>query len=68
MTAKPGRKKQYVQDYRTRARENGGVIVYAMLTDPTAIKAWAAIQKLHGNNRDAIEAAIIDYHEQLEAP
>lgn len=68
MTAKPGRKKQYVQDYRTRAREKGGVIVYAMLTDPDAIKAWAALKLLYGNNRDAIEAAIIDSYKELEAP
>lgn len=68
MTAKPGRKKQYVQDYRTRAREKGGVIVYAMLTDPDAIKAWEALKLLYGNNRDAIEAAIIDSYKELEAP
>ena len=63
-----GRKKQYVQDYRTRAREKGGVIVYAMLTDPEAIKAWEALKLLYGNNRDAIEAAIIDSYKELEAP
>ena len=63
-----GRKKQYVQDYRTRAREKGGVIVYAMLTDPEAIKAWEALKILYGNNRDAIEAAIIDSYKELEAP
>lgn len=68
MTAKPGRKKQYVKDYRTRAREKGGVIVYAMLTDPEAIKAWEALKILYGNNRDAIEAAIIDSYKELEAP
>lgn len=62
-----GRKKQYVQDYRTRAREKGGVIVYAMLTDPEAIKAWEALKLLYGNNRDAIEAAIIDSYKELEA-
>ena len=63
-----GRKKQYVQDYRTRAREKGGVIVYAMLTDPEAIKAWEVLKILYGNNRDAIEAAIIDSYKELEAP
>ena len=68
MTAKPGRKKQYVKDYRTRAREKGGVIVYAMLTDPEAIKAWEVLKILYGNNRDAIEAAIIDSYKELEAP
>ena len=63
-----GRNKQYVQDYRTRAREKGGVIVYAMLTDPEAIKAWEALKTMYGNNRDAIEAAIIDSYKELEAP
>ena len=58
----------YTRQHRAKVRERGGVIVYAMLTSPEAIKAWKAIQAIHGTNRDAIEAAIIDYHEQLEQP
>ena len=58
----------YTRQHRAKARERGGVIVYAMLTSPEAIKAWKELQKIHGSNRDAIEAAIIDYHEQLEQP
>ena len=58
----------YARQHRAKVRERGGVIVYAMLTSPEAIKAWKTIQAIHGTNRDAIEAAIIDYHEQLEQP
>lgn len=59
--------RKYVKDYRVRAKANGGVIVYAMLTSPEAIKAWHVLQKIYGSNRDAIEAAIIDCHEQMES-
>ena len=58
----------YTRQHRAKARERGGVIVYAMLTSPEAIKAWKELQAIHGSNRDAIEAAIIDYYEQLEQP
>ena len=54
------------QDYRKRAREKGGVIVYAMLTDSEAIKAWSELQKLFGSNRDALEDAIITSYEQIK--
>lgn len=57
-----------VQSYRDRARAKGGVIVYAMLTDPKAIEAWKDLQTTYGTNRDAIEAAIIDWAENMEQP
>ena len=58
--------KKRVEDYRSRSRAKGGVIVYAMITDPVAVKAWKVLQETYGTNRDAIEAAIIDSYEQLE--
>lgn len=58
--------RNYTNDHRARAKANGAVIVYAMLTSPEAIKAWRVLQETYGNNRDAIEAAIIDCHEQME--
>lgn len=58
----------YTRQHRAKARERGCVTVYALLTSPEAIKAWKELQTIHGSNRDAIEAAIIDYHEQLEQP
>lgn len=57
--------KKRVSTHRSRARAKGGVIVYAMLTDPQAIKAWQWLQETYGSNRDAIEAAIIDSYESL---
>lgn len=57
--------KKRVSSHRELARAKGGVIVYAMLTSPEAIKAWKTLQIIYGSNRDAIEAAIIDSHEQL---
>lgn len=59
-------RKKAVSNYRKRAREQGGVIVYAMITCPEAIKAWQQLQLLYGSNRDAIEAAIIDSYEQIK--
>jgi len=55
-----------VSTHRSRARAKGGVIVYAMLTSPEAIKAWKKLQQTYGSNRDAIEAAIIDSYEQIQ--
>ena len=56
----------YTREHRARVREKGGIIVYAMITDPDAIRAWHYLQNMHGNNRDAIEAALVEYQEQLE--
>lgn len=67
MTAQAAAKRR-THEYRNRARARGGVIVYAMLTCPEAIAAWKKLQEVYGSNRDAIEAAIIDAHEQLETP
>lgn len=55
-----------VDRYRKRLRENGGVIVYAAITDPKAIAAWNKLKEIFGNNRDAIEDALINSAEQLE--
>lgn len=54
------------QEYRDRARTAGGVIVYAVITDPQAVKAWGELKKIFGTNRDAVENAIIDCYEQME--
>ena len=59
-------RKKAVSNYRKRAREQGGVIVYAMITSPEAIFAWHQMQLVYGSNRDAIEAAILDSYEQFK--
>ena len=58
--------KHRTSKHRDIARANGGVIVYAMLTSPEAIVAWKKLQQTYGNNRDAVEAAIIDSYEQIK--
>lgn len=59
---------QYTRKSRAKAREKGGLIVYALITSPEAIKAWHALKETFGNNRDVVENALIDCHEQLEQP
>lgn len=54
-----------VDRYRRRCRDRGGVIVYAMITNPKAVHAWKELQKLFGNNRDAIEDALINSYKEL---
>ena len=58
--------KKYVKAHRERARRNGGVIVYAMITNPDAVTAWQELQKIFGSNRDAVEDAIITSYEQIK--
>lgn len=58
-------KKKRVEHHRIKARANGGVIVYAMITSPEAVAAWKYLQSIYGSNRDALEAAIIDSFENL---
>lgn len=57
--------KNRVRKHRKLAQAKGAVIVYALITDPEAIKAWKQLQELYGNNRNAIEACIIDSYEDL---
>lgn len=59
--------KKYVKAYRERARRSGGVIVYAMITNPEAVAAWQELQKIFSSNRDAIEDAILTSYEQIKA-
>ena len=59
--------KKYVKAYRARQRRQGGVIVYAMITDPDAVTAWKELQKVFGSNRDIIEDAIITSYENIKA-
>lgn len=52
--------------YRKRHRDNGAVIVYAMITSPEAVEAWKQLREVYGTNRDTIEAALIDCYEALK--
>lgn len=58
----------YTRKHREAARQKGGLIVYALITSPEAIEAWHSLKKTFGSNRDVVEAALIDCHEQLEKP
>lgn len=64
MTAQAAKKR--TQHYRENARKKGGVILYAMITNPEAVAAWKELQKIFGNNKDAIEDAILTSYEQLK--
>lgn len=64
MTAQAAKKR--TQHYRENSRKKGGVILYAMITNPEAVAAWKELQKIFGNNKDAIEDAILTSYEQLK--
>lgn len=58
-------RKKRVEHHRIKVRANGGIILYATITSPEAIKAWKMLQEIYGSNRDAIEASLIDSYENL---
>lgn len=65
MSTKSAARKKSTANHRQRARDKGGIIIYGMITNPEAIAAWNFLKEVYGSNRDCIEAALVDAHENM---